>query len=618
MCLRKSTVAREAPSEPSRDVEARSEHSPRLASASPIPWIAVTAVVVVVGKLVDVPGVDSAPVALEMGDFLSILGLSSPLFSVIGIGAWALLALRLGLAFLDRSRSAKARRGAFAAYLALVALQSLLVATWAESMNDVTMTGLVVSEPGWSFRFTAVLACTSGASVLWWLADRIDATDRATGALVVALWIWLVDVVLAAGALGVEAASADEGVLTPSISLLMPVAMLITAMLLAWRKPSWPLRVGRNLELRSAWDVLALPGVAALLVTATFHPSLIRAMGGSLDALATTTERLDSGGSTREIASLMALVVAMALILLWRVRVRAGLRSFLPLLAALGASALIVLAQGVGFVAAGGVARAQRLPLEGNESYVVTLEAVGARFHPNDGEAMVRRAERLGVTAEIVSQNGRRITLRLSNAASSDQVLDALRPHRLALQTIESPEQELEPPLGVVREHDDEGRATYIGDCPAMHAWVDGGPLVGCEASVLEFAGDDDESLECELACLVGDPVITERDLASVAVGYAPEDEEPLVRFELRPEPAARFADFTEANHGARLAIIIDGAIWAAPVIRGRIETHGQIALGGRGRPHSELLADARTLAAALDPEAHIRTDWTLVSIDEE
>ena len=71
-------------------------------------------------------------------------------------------------------------------------------------------------------------------------------------------------------------------------------------------------------------------------------------------------------------------------------------------------------------------------------------------------------------------------------------------------------------------------------------------------------------------------PVVSGSDLKTA---YVSRDEfgRPAVGFELKGEAASRFADFTSRNIGKRLAIVLEGKVVSAPVIRSRISDRGQI-----------------------------------------
>ena len=74
--------------------------------------------------------------------------------------------------------------------------------------------------------------------------------------------------------------------------------------------------------------------------------------------------------------------------------------------------------------------------------------------------------------------------------------------------------------------------------------------------------------------------LLTGADLATARVSIDQNTSEPYVSVEFTPAGAKAFAELTEANVGRRLAIILDGNIHSAPVIRERIPS-GQAQITG-------------------------------------
>jgi preprotein translocase subunit SecD len=73
-------------------------------------------------------------------------------------------------------------------------------------------------------------------------------------------------------------------------------------------------------------------------------------------------------------------------------------------------------------------------------------------------------------------------------------------------------------------------------------------------------------------------PIVTGQDL--VNTGTQPSTNNPgqyEVSFHLSTSAAARFGPFTQANIGHRMAIVLEGQVYSAPVINGRIEDSGVI-----------------------------------------
>ena len=74
---------------------------------------------------------------------------------------------------------------------------------------------------------------------------------------------------------------------------------------------------------------------------------------------------------------------------------------------------------------------------------------------------------------------------------------------------------------------------------------------------------------------------LTGRDLATARVSIDQNTSEPYVSVEFNPAGAKAFADLTDANVGKRLAIILDGNVHSAPVIRERIPSGRAQITGG-------------------------------------
>jgi len=72
-------------------------------------------------------------------------------------------------------------------------------------------------------------------------------------------------------------------------------------------------------------------------------------------------------------------------------------------------------------------------------------------------------------------------------------------------------------------------------------------------------------------------PIVTGRDLRGARPSLD-ENNRPAVSFSLKPEGAAKFANFTATHIGRNLAIVLDQRVISAPVIEGRIADEGRIA----------------------------------------
>ena len=97
------------------------------------------------------------------------------------------------------------------------------------------------------------------------------------------------------------------------------------------------------------------------------------------------------------------------------------------------------------------------------------------------------------------------------------------------------------------------------------------------------------------LYVLTEDPFLTGDQLETASAERDPQFNQSIVRFELSRAGGREFSRFSGANVGNLLAIVLDGEVMSAPVIRDRIGARGQIEMG-QGTP----LEEARDLALVL------------------
>ena len=88
--------------------------------------------------------------------------------------------------------------------------------------------------------------------------------------------------------------------------------------------------------------------------------------------------------------------------------------------------------------------------------------------------------------------------------------------------------------------------------------------------------GSGDRAGESAFYLVRREAVITGRDLKTARVGVDPNNQ-PNIHFSLNPTGAEKFGRETGRNIGRRLAIILDGSVYSAPVINSRIGAEGQI-----------------------------------------
>jgi protein-export membrane protein SecD len=94
---------------------------------------------------------------------------------------------------------------------------------------------------------------------------------------------------------------------------------------------------------------------------------------------------------------------------------------------------------------------------------------------------------------------------------------------------------------------------------------------------------------------------ITGDDLADARVQIDPQKNDPYVSMDFKTAGAKRFEEATGANIGRRMAVILDGNVYSAPVIQAKIGGgHAQITLGGGGVNFNKTMSEAKDLALVL------------------
>jgi preprotein translocase subunit SecD len=104
-----------------------------------------------------------------------------------------------------------------------------------------------------------------------------------------------------------------------------------------------------------------------------------------------------------------------------------------------------------------------------------------------------------------------------------------------------------------------------------------------------------------QLYVLTEEPFLTGDQLEDAAAERDPQFNQPIVRFQLSRAGGREFSRFSGANVGNFLAIVLDGEVMSAPVIRDRIGARGQIEMGA-GTPLEEASDLALVLRAGALP----------------
>jgi len=112
-------------------------------------------------------------------------------------------------------------------------------------------------------------------------------------------------------------------------------------------------------------------------------------------------------------------------------------------------------------------------------------------------------------------------------------------------------------------------------------------------------APNADESMNIPFV-IESTPRITGDDLADARVQIDPQKNQPYVSMEFKTAGAKRFEETTGANIGKRMAVVLDGNVYSAPQIQGKIAGgNAQITLGG-GANFNKTMREARDLALVL------------------
>jgi preprotein translocase subunit SecD len=114
-----------------------------------------------------------------------------------------------------------------------------------------------------------------------------------------------------------------------------------------------------------------------------------------------------------------------------------------------------------------------------------------------------------------------------------------------------------------------------------------------------EKSKTNDESLNIPYV-IESTPRITGDDLADARVQIDPQKNQPYVSMDFKSAGAKRFEEATGSNIGRRMAVVLDGNVYSAPNIQGKIAGgHAQITLGS-GANFNKIMSEARDLALIL------------------
>jgi preprotein translocase subunit SecD len=164
----------------------------------------------------------------------------------------------------------------------------------------------------------------------------------------------------------------------------------------------------------------------------------------------------------------------------------------------------------------------------------------------------------------------------------------------------EVPATELRPFTGLLNQGDGEGiylvaeedldAAELFLSLPDVQRALPRGTSLAWSAELVGYGARNYK----RLYVLEDDPFLTGDMLENAVANRDSQYNQAIVNFELNRRGGRRFAEFTGQHVGDFLAIVLDGEVMSAPVIRDRIGASGQIELGGAP------MEEARDLALVL------------------
>lgn len=359
---------------------------------------------------------------------------------------------------------------------------------------------------------------------------------------------------------------------------------------------AWPLPLVSRLSARSAIDVALLP-IAALSLAND------RWLGTALPGVL---------GSGELIRPTVALVVACSVAAATLVRaprvpsmLAAGMRASAGLLAiaALSSSPWLV-----------GYARARdtpegraAFPMRGDSAYDVVLVDDGGTGEA-DAPRLEARLRALGADVEVVSRGANEIHLRLENAVSRAVLERALAVHSIDIHALAPlPEGPMPPSIQLVGWSGDDATRWEGTDCDELRQHSENIMSTLCTTYVSERAGPHGST--CFADCLVPEAEIRTSDVRSTSLEREGEFGW-FLSIRLTDGGKARFAGFTGAHVGRRIAIVLDGSVESTPVVAQPI-TGGNLSLSPNvPRP---TVANLRILQISLDPRYRVRGHWRIV-----
>jgi len=120
-----------------------------------------------------------------------------------------------------------------------------------------------------------------------------------------------------------------------------------------------------------------------------------------------------------------------------------------------------------------------------------------------------------------------------------------------------------------------------------------------------EFGGEDDETATYGIYVLPAESELTGEAVADARADFDPQTGRPVVMMGMSVDGAEKWADITGRNIKKRIAIVLDSAVYSAPVVQGRIAGGSSQITGSKDVKEANLLAVVLK-AGALKAPVHI------------
>ncbi len=229
------------------------------------------------------------------------------------------------------------------------------------------------------------------------------------------------------------------------------------------------------------------------------------------------------------------------------------------------------------------------------QSAFLEWKLVGRASEVDAALARIDRAIVSALGVDSIEALGRAVTAPEAGAAGSsieellfqgDTSAQAGEPAVDIVEEVQDPTVNLRPFSGLLNRGDEGTYLVAESDLPAAELFlsVPEAQIAMPRGLTLQFAAQpigQGAGLYRELYVLSRDAFLTGDMLEGATAGRDPQFNQPQVQFQLSRIGGRRFGELTGQHIGDRIAIILDGEVVSAPVVRDRIGARGQIDLAG-------------------------------------